>query len=107
MRSGREIWYRSRQELANVVLWKRPPLFRGTVPECFACLPQPSEIIPTLKNSRYAGSLIETAEQILTHRFPVLGLTLSTGPEISWRRDYVSGKETGPEFFRKIPYLEF
>lgn len=50
--------------------------------------------------------MIELASGIRAHRFPVLGLTVDTGPEIRWRRDYQRGIETGLDYFRLIPYLD-
>ena len=47
------------------------------------------------------------AEEILRHRFPILGLTVDTGPTIDWRRDYVHEVSTGTPYFRRSPYLDF
>ena len=47
------------------------------------------------------------AASITAHRFPILGITVETGPSISWRRDYVHSRETEPKYFRLIPYLDF
>ena len=33
-------------------------------------------------------------------------MTLETGPDIDWRRDYTSGVATTAVFFRRIPYLD-
>ncbi len=46
------------------------------------------------------------ADEVLAHRFRILGLTIETGPEIRWRRDPLSGIETGLAYFRRIPYLD-
>ncbi len=54
----------------------------------------------------YGDELAAIAESILAHRFPLLGHTIETGPEIRWRRDYVSGIETPARYFRFIPYLD-
>jgi len=34
-------------------------------------------------------------------------VTLDTGPEIDWRRDYLHGITTGTPYFRRSPYLDF
>ena len=34
-------------------------------------------------------------------------MEIDTGPSIAWRRDYHSGRETEPRYFRRIPYLDF
>ena len=47
------------------------------------------------------------ANGILSHRLPLLGTLIDTGPEIEWRRDYVYGKTSGTGYFRFIPYLNF
>src|SRR5215831_10822526 len=49
----------------------------------------------------------EIADLILQHRFPLLGITIDTGPEIDWRRDYLHGVSTGTPYFRRVPYLDF
>jgi len=43
----------------------------------------------------YAAEVESIAENLLAHRFPLLGLTIETGPTIDWRRDYVHGISTG------------
>ena len=43
---------------------------------------------------------------ICSHRFPLPGSAVETGPDIHWRRDYVRGIESGLEYFRRIPYLD-
>jgi len=63
-------------------------------------------VAAALRGSDFARQVIELASGIRTHRFPVLGLTEDTGPEIRWRRDYERGIETGLDYFRFIPYLD-
>jgi heparinase II/III-like protein len=46
------------------------------------------------------------SKTIREHCFPILGLTVETGPEIRWRRDYTSGLESGTRYFRRVPYLD-
>ena len=59
-----------------------------------------------LAETSFPNELRVYARAIQAHRFPLLGLEIETGPEIHWRRDYVSGKETGLKYFRRIPYLD-
>jgi hypothetical protein len=47
------------------------------------------------------------ADSILEHRFPILGITIETGPAIDWRRDYLHKISTGTPYFRRVPYLDF
>src|SRR2546423_8320101 len=95
MRGPAEIAYRLRQETANLRLFAHPPrLPDGVVATSFATPPAP------------APNCDQIAAEILAHRFPILGLTIETGPEIRWRRDYISGIETPPVYFRRIPYLD-
>jgi hypothetical protein len=53
------------------------------------------------------GGIEMLAEQILGHRFSILGITIETGSEIEWRRDYVNNRVTGTSYFRFVPYLDF
>ena len=95
MRSSREIAYRLRQEAVNLWLFARPPR-----------LPDVDLVTPLAALPDPAFDCERIAEEILRHRFPLLGLTIDTGPEIHWRRDYLSGRETGLIYFRRIPYLD-
>jgi len=63
-------------------------------------------VAAALRASRYAQEVRRIADQIRDRRFPLLGLTLDTGPTIHWRRDYVNGKESGTDYFRLVPYLD-
>ena len=54
-----------------------------------------------------ARELIAIADSILKHRFPILGVTIETGPEIDWRRDYLHKISSGTPYFRSVPYLDF
>ncbi len=56
--------------------------------------------------SERAQQLIDLADQIQRHQFPVFGTTIDTGRDIRWRRDYLRGIETGLAYFRLIPYLD-
>ena len=54
-----------------------------------------------------AAEVIALADSLLAHRFPLLGVTIETGQEIDWRRDYLHKISTGTEYFRRVPYLDF
>jgi len=96
-RSPAEIRFRLRQEIVNLRLWHRPPRPRLFLPPS----PFPGFTLP-----RPPAETDSLAERILGHDFPVLGLNITAGTHISWRRDYLSGRQTGLEYFRKIPYLD-
>jgi hypothetical protein len=102
-RSPREIAFRLRQEIRNLALFANPPKLKPIkVPTPLTGMPDPSELAEPLSEA----GLLELASQIREHRFPLLGLTIETGPEIAWRRDYVHDKETGTGYFRTIPFLD-
>ncbi len=103
-RSPAEIAFRLRQEARNLALLARPPkLPKGANP--VAPLPDPDPVVNALRSTSTAAATAAWADQILLHRFPLLGLEIDTGPEIRWRRDYINDKESAAEYFRKIPYL--
>jgi hypothetical protein len=106
MRSTREIAYRLRQELKNIVLLLRPPSNPGELGQLPSTLQDCAETPAALRDTDYARELCRIATEIRGHRIPLLGLTLDTGPQIHWRRDYVNGKESGMEYFRRVPYLD-
>ena len=97
-RSPREILDRSLQEARNVALWARPPKPGRFVP--------PPSPIPGWPDPPAGPGPPELVQEILNHRFPILGLTIDTGRDIAWRRDYLSGRETGLDYFRRVPYLD-
>jgi hypothetical protein len=70
-------------------------------------LPDAAAVAGALRKTKYAAEVERIAGQILRHRFPILGVTVDTGPAIDWRRDYLHGVSTGTPYFRRSPYLDF
>ena len=58
-----------------------------------------------LRGSSFDTEISKLAERIRRHCFPILGVSVETGPEIRWRRDYCGTRESGASYFRRIPYL--
>lgn len=106
MRSPREIVFRSKQELRNVGLLVLPPTSQTQAPAPLSAFPDPATIADRLRATAFAAAVLRLADQILDHRFPLLGFTIDTGPQIEWRRDYVHQRSTGLDYFRLIPYLD-
>ena len=104
-RSPAEIRFRLRQELTNLRLRARPPRLPATTITPIQALPDPLDTAARLQATPFAAECLSLAEQILRHRFPLLGITLRTDQEIRWRRDYASGVESRAIYFRRIPYL--
>jgi hypothetical protein len=107
VRSPLEIIFRLRQEAGNLARLARPPRAASAVQPPLAGLPDAAEVAHRLAGTPYAAEVERLAERILQHRFPLMGCEIETGPGIDWRRDYVSGKSTGLDYFRRIPYLDF
>ena len=72
-----------------------------------AILPDAAGVAAALRGSKYAEEVERIADGILRHRFPILGLTVDTGPTIEWRRDYLHQVTSGTPYFRRSPYLDF
>ena len=110
MRSPTEIAFRLRQEAMNLYQWALPPTPPPFPYRPLAKLPAPHGVVDFLRaapgSQAYLHQLQSTAQSILEHRIPLLGLHLDVGPNIAWRRDYLSGRESAPLFFRRIPYLD-
>jgi hypothetical protein len=70
-------------------------------------LPDPAKFVNRLQGTTYSRELIAIAEDVLRRNFQLLGYSIQTESEIRWRRDYVHGRESGLEYFRRIPYLDF
>lgn len=105
VRSPREILFRIQQELWNVYLWKRRAPRVSTPPSPLPQLPDPVQVAAALQGSVFATEVKRLAEEIVAHRFPLLGFVVDTGAEIDWRRDYVNGVTSGLGYFRRVPYL--
>ena len=106
LRSSSEIRFRLRQELSNLRFAALPPKLPAIAAGHIGVLPDPAEVAGRLRSTAFAAECLRIADEILKHHFPLLGLTIETGDEIRWRRDYVSGRETQAEYFRRIPYLD-
>ena len=107
MRSRAEIQFRLRQEAANLYLLAAQPNWRGVEPGALTVLPDARECAAALRVTLFETKVLAVAEDILKHRFPLLGTILETGPEIDWRRDYAHHKTSGTNYFRVVPYLNF
>jgi len=107
MRSPAEIRFRLAQETGNAVAFcfppKLPPLPASPGIKPF---PPPEAVAGALRGTPWAQSLIEIAEGILAHRFPLLGYSIDTGRDVRWRRDPVHNIESEPSYFRLLPYLD-
>jgi hypothetical protein len=104
-RSPREIAFRINQEARNVGLLRKPPRLSADFrPAVF--LPDANDAVDRIRGTPTEAAIIARAGEILAHRFPLLGVAIDTGPQIRWRRDYSSGVETAPIYFRRIPYLD-
>src|SRR5579863_5617624 len=106
MRSPREIAFRLGQEVRNLQLVAFPPKCHADAGWPLTGLPDPASIAQQLRSTEFATRVLQTAEEVLAHRFPLLGFALDTGPDIEWRRDYVAQLSTGTQYFRLIPYLD-
>jgi hypothetical protein len=84
-----------------------PPVAPGGEHPAPPLLPDPAQVASRLRGSAYARDVEALAQSVMQHRFPLLGFTIETGPEIDWRRDYVHGISTGTPYFRRSPYLDF
>jgi hypothetical protein len=108
MRSAAEIGFRLRQETANLRMLMWPPrLKKSSIGPVAARLPPGAPVAETLRGSTYAKQVTALSEEILTHRFRLLGLVVDLGEDIHWRRDPIHQKASGLAYFRQIPYLDF
>src|SRR4051812_34069780 len=107
VRSPREISFRLRQELGNLAMFLLPLPKIGDADRRTPLLPDAVLVASALRNTAFAAEVERIAEEILQHRFPILGVTIDTGPEIDWRRDYLHCISTGTPYFRRSPYLDF
>ena len=105
-RSLAEIRFRMRQEVRNTSWLVREP----GIPELtLAPLPLPAgrEVAALLRDTAFARDTLARAEALLRGELELFGRTVPVGREVEWRKDYWSGKSSGLEYFRRIPYLNF
>ena len=107
MRTAAEIRFRVAQEAWNLWLLWRQPADSRQLPAPIDWLPDAAEVAVRLRGSSFAQEVQGLAKHIAAHRFPIFGSVIETGPAIAWRRDYVHRKESGLDYFRRIPYLDF
>ena len=112
MRSPGEVAFRLKQELANAWLYLKPPAWAEPLTGPLSGLPDPRVTATAIQNCTYAAayraSVESLGEELLEHRFRLLGLEpTDLGNPIRWRRDFVHGRESGTGYFRRIPYLDF
>ncbi|MCU1273983.1 MAG: Heparinase family protein [Bryobacterales bacterium] len=107
MRSLREIAFRVRQETWNLWLLTQPPVSSAEIAAPFPQFPNLTNVASTLRKSAFASNVLELAEQVMRHRFPLLAFQIETGPHIDWRRDYINGRTSRLAYFRRVPYLDF
>lgn len=106
MRSPREIRFRLLQEIRNLRFLALTPKWSGEAAWPLPGLPVGAAIARKLRNTEFASQVLEIADQIVAHRFPLLGLTIDAAARIEWRRDYVNERSTGTKYFRLILYLD-
>lgn len=106
LRDPREIGFRLRQEVMNLLLARHPPTGDFAARSPLPGLPDPAPVIERLRGTDFAAQVVAIASEVLAHRFPLLGLVVETGAAIAWRRDYRRNIETPPDYFRRIPYLD-
>jgi hypothetical protein len=103
MRSAGELYFRLRQESANLRLHFAPPGLASTAHASLS-LPDANAVAESLRSSAYARQIGVLAEQISAGRLPILGLIVDFDGQ--WRRDPVHHIESAPDYFRRIPYLD-
>jgi hypothetical protein len=105
-RSAREIRFRLAQETVNLARFFKPPRGLAATPGRFP-FPDPQTVAERLRGTAFANETLARAERFLRGEIEIFGQPVAVGPQIQWRRDYLSGKETGLDYFRRVPYLNF
>src|SRR5690242_5742375 len=80
-RSPSEIGFRFGQEVRNLALFARPPRLPEHVKPRAPFL-DPGPAIQALRQTSSAEAIAAWADQIVLHRFPLLGLEIDTGQSV-------------------------
>jgi hypothetical protein len=106
MRSPKEISFRLRQEVANVVLLSSSP--RGDLKAIapLTGLPLPHAIADAVRGTAYADALLQLADNVLAGSIPIFGQEIAYGTEIAWQRDPLRGIDPPRKYLRFVPYLD-
>jgi hypothetical protein len=112
MRDRQELLFRLRQETANLRLFLAGVRHTPGIPAegPLPLLPDPEAVAARLRNSGYSEAVVRIAGQVLQHQFPLLTLTVSTGPSIDWQSDPAHPERNGLGWRRRalsrlIPYM--
>ncbi len=107
MRSPKEISFRLKQEVANIVLLLAPPRRNLRAVSPLDGLPSPASVGDAVrKTPPYAVELVELADKILRGRVPIFATEINYGPMMAWQRDPLRGIEAPRRYFRFVPYLD-
>jgi hypothetical protein len=96
-----------RQEGGNLFRLIQPPHANCGMKPPVVGLPDPALVAASLAGTPYAAEVVRLADGILAHHFPLMGIEIEPGPKIDWRCDYRSGRSSGVDYFRGMPYLDF
>ena len=89
-------------------LFANPPKLPAAALEYVPLRLAPVEpVIERLRGTRFVREVQALAERMLEGKLPLLGFEIRAGHPIAWRRDPIHGAETGLDYFRRIPYLDF
>lgn len=105
MRTRQEIFFRFRQEAANLRFFLTGIRHTARTPGAgpLAPWPDPAAVAARLNGSGYSERVLAIANQVLEHRFPLLTLDVSTGPSIDWQADPGHPERNGLGWRRRAP----
>lgn len=108
LKNPAELRSRLEQEIYNYQMLRLPPKlprpFDAAAP--LPLLPRPDAVAQALRDTPFAAEIRDLAARIRRRDIPLLGTSLQVGREIRWRKDLLSGLETGTDYFRRVPYLD-
>ena len=106
MRSPKEISFRLRQEIANVVLLASSPHRDLQAIAPLKGLPLPHAIADAVRGTAYAEALVQLADRMLAGYIPIFGQEIDYGKAIAWQREPLQGIDPPRKYLRFVPYLD-
>lgn len=92
--------------MRNLRLWLAPPTAPQNTDPPRTPLPAPGVLLGRVEGTPLAEEILRLAGEVLAGRIPLFDTFVPLGAAIPWRQDWGSGRSSGLDYFRRVPYLD-